>query len=265
MRTLLLAAALMLGTPLTATLGVVSVAHAAPDAGQMVTMLKTIDDRAQNNGDYASTVFIKQQENGKSDLVYEAQILRRDVSDKLVILFSKPTSEAGKGYLRVDNNLFFYDPSVGKWERRTERERIGGTNSQRSDFDQSRLSEEYAPAFVAEEKLGAYTTDHLKLSVKQGMDVASPVVDMWIDRASGNVLKRIDFALSGKKMRTTLYPEYIKKFSPSKKADVYVAKQILIYDEVEKGKNTTIVLRDVRLDPLDDAIFTKAWLESKSR
>jgi hypothetical protein len=66
-------------------------------------------------------------------------------------------------------------------------------------------------------------------------------------------------------LRTTLYPEYTKKFSPSKKADVYVAKQILIFDEVEKGKNTTIVLREVALDPLEDSIFTKAWLESKSR
>jgi hypothetical protein len=161
--------------------------------------------------------------------------------------------------------LFFYDPSVGKWERRTERERIGGTNSQRSDFDQSRLAEEYTPAFVREEPLGQYVTDHLKLTARSGVDVAYPVVELWIDRASGNVLKRQDFALSGRLMRTTLYPEYTRKFSPSKKADVYVAKQILIFDEVEKGKNTTVVLRDVKLDALDDAIFTKAWLEAKSR
>ena len=53
------------------------------------------------------------------------------------------------------------------------------------------------------------------------MCVAYPVVELWIDRASGNILKRLDFALSGKKMRTTLYPEYTKKFSPSKKADVW--------------------------------------------
>ncbi|MEN9786129.1 MAG: hypothetical protein RLZZ299_1393 [Pseudomonadota bacterium] len=240
-------------------------AFAAPDAAALERMLKVIDDRQQNNGDYASTVFIEQKEKGKSDLVYQANIYRRDVSDKLVILFAKPQSEAGKGYLRVDSNLFFYDPGVGKWERRTERERIGGTNSQRADFDQSRLAEEYTPAWVAEEKLGAFTTDRLKLSAKAGQDVAYPVVELWIDRASGNTLKRQDFALSGRLMRTTYYPEWLKKFSPSKKAEVYVPRQIRIFDEVEKGKSTTVVLQDWKLDSLDDSMFTKAWLESKSR
>ena len=62
-----------------------------------------------------------------------------------MILFTKPKTSAGQGYLRIDKNLWFYDPSVGKWERRTERERIGGTNSRRSDFDESRLAEEYDP------------------------------------------------------------------------------------------------------------------------
>ncbi len=261
MRTLV--RAVVLGLALAAS-GIPS-ALAAPDAPALVRMLQVIDDRQQNNGDYASTVFIEQKEKGKSDLVYQANIYRRDVSDKLVILFAKPQSEAGKGYLRVDSNLFFYDPSVGKWERRTERERIGGTNSQRSDFDQSRLAEEYAPAWVGEEKLGAFTTDHLKLSAKPGEDVAYPVVEVWIDRASGNTLKRQDFALSGRLMRTTYYPEWLKKFSPSKKAEVYVPRQIRIFDEVEKGKSTTVVLQDWKLDSLDDSMFTKAWLESKSR
>ena len=92
----------------------------------MVQMLKTIDDRQQNNGDWNSQVYIEQKEAGKSDLVYQANIYRQDDKDTLVILFVKPAAEAGKGYLRVDKNLFFYDPASGKWERRTERERIGG-------------------------------------------------------------------------------------------------------------------------------------------
>ena len=34
---------------------------------------------------------------------------------------------------------------------------------------------------------------------------------------------------------------------------------------LEKDKKTTIVMQQVDLDPLDPNIFTKAWLESKSR
>src|SRR5688572_9012207 len=90
-------------------------ALAQPSADELVGRLKTIDDRQQNSGDYTSLVFIEQKEQGKEDLVYQAVIYRRDLTDKLAILFTKPQSEAGKGYLRVDDNLFFYDPAVGAW------------------------------------------------------------------------------------------------------------------------------------------------------
>lgn len=240
-------------------------AFAAPSDPELVQMLETVDDRQENSGDYKSLVYIERKEKGKSDLVYQAVVYRRDVSDKLVILFLKPQSEAGKGYLRVDNNLFMYDPTVGKWERRTERERIGGTDSQRADFDQSRLAEEYTPTYVGEETLGKFTVHHLQLDVKEGVDVSYPVVHLWLDKATGNVLKRQEMALSGRLMRTAYYPEWQKLFSPSKGADVYFPKEIRIFDEIEKGNNTTVVIQEVDLSSLDDSLFTKAWLESKSR
>ncbi len=243
----------------------VSFAWASPDAAQLRQMLLTIDDRQQNSGDWTSLVFIEQKEQGKSDLVYEAVIYRRDVTDKLAILFTKPQSEAGKGYLRLDDNLFFYDPAVGQWERRTDRERIGGTGSNRQDFDQSRLAEEYDPTWIETAPLGKYTVEHVKLAVKTGVDVAYPGVELWIDQATGNILKRQDFSLSAKLMRTTFYPQWNKMFSPSKNAEVYFPKEIRIYDEVQTGNTTTVVMQSVDLDSLDDAIFTKAWLEAKSR
>jgi len=244
---------------------IAALAWAAPSADEMVGMLKVVDDRQANNGDWRSLVYIEQKEKDKSDLAYQAAVYRRDADDKLVILFIKPQAEAGKGYLRVDNNMFMFDPTVGKWERRTERERIGGTGSQRQDFDQSRLAEEYTPAFVAEEKLGQYSVNRIKLAVKSGVDVAYPLVELWLDRATGNVLKRQDFAESGRLMRTTYYPAWNKLYSESKKTEVYFPKEVRIYDEVEKGNQTTVVIQEVDLKALDPNIFTKAWLESKSR
>jgi outer membrane lipoprotein-sorting protein len=241
------------------------VSFAQPTPEQLVGKLRTVDDRQQNSGDFTSLVFIEQKEQGKSDLVYQAVVYRRDDTDKLAILFTKPQSEAGKGYLRVDNNLFFYDPAVGKWERRTERERIGGTGSNRQDFDQSRLAEEYDPSFVEEGTLGQFKVDHLLLTAKPGMDVAYATVRLWLDQSTGNVLKRQDFAVSGKLVRTTYYPQWNRVWSESKGAEVYFPQRILIYDEIQTGNQTTVVLQQVDLKPLDDAIFTKAYLESKSR
>lgn len=228
-------------------------------------LVKQVDERQRNVGDYHSVVYIERKERNKNDVVFEASVYRRDTTDKLVILFDKPKEEAGKGYLRVDKNLFLYDPTVGKWERRTERERIAGTDSRRNDFDESRLHEEYDAAFVEDGKLGQFAVHHLKLSAKASVDVAFPVVELWVDQASGNLLKRQELAVSGRLMRTTYYPKWNKLFSAAKKADVYVPGEIRIFDEVEKGNATTVVMRKVELDPLDDSIFTKAWLEARSR
>ncbi|MBT6491376.1 MAG: outer membrane lipoprotein-sorting protein, partial [Deltaproteobacteria bacterium] len=195
----------------------------------------------------------------------EAVIYRRDEQDKLMIMFTRPKAEAGKGYLRIDKNLFMYDPTVGKWERRTERERIGGTNSQRSDFDESRLALEFNPKYVGEEKLGKFKVHHLKLEAKKDADVAYPVMELWVDVKTSNILKQQERALSGRLMRTSYYPKWNKLYSQSKGEDIYFPKEIRIFDEIEKGKSTLVVMRKVDLRALDANIFTKAWLESKSR
>ncbi len=241
-------------------------AVAAPlNPDQMMELLKTIDDRQRNSGDYKSLVYLEQKEKDKNDIIRELLVYRRDADDKLMLVFTKPKSEEGKGYLRLDKNLWSYDPTVGKWDRTTERERIGGTNSRRSDFDESRLAEEYAPTFEGEEKLGKFDVYKLSLKAKEGIDVAFPVVHLWIDKDSKNTLKRQEFALSGRLMRTAYYPRWKKLYSESKKADVWFPEEIRIFDEVEKGNSTLVMIRSVDLRSLEANMFTKAWLESKSR
>lgn len=238
-------------------------AYALDQAG-VDAIVKELDERQRNSGDYKALCYIEQKERDKNDLVYQAVVYRRDDDDKLMILFLKPKAEAGKGYLRLDKNMFMYDPSVGKWERRTERERIMGTDSRRQDFDESRLAEEFEAKFVAAETIGKFPVNHLELKAKPGTDVAYPLLHLWVDHA-GNILKRQDHALSGRLMRTTYYPKWKKVFSASKGADVYYPEEIRIFDEVEKANRTTVVITEIDLNALSANIFTKAWLESKSR
>lgn len=237
----------------------------ALEAAEMKKMLEVIDDRQRNGGDYKALVYLEQKEKDKADTVREALVYRRDADDKLMILFTKPKGESGKGYLRLDKNLWSYDPGVGKWERRTERERIAGTDSRRADFDESRLAEEYEPKYEGEEALGKFKAHKVTLKAKAGLDVAYPVINLWVDKDTNNILKRQEFALSGRLMRTLYYPAWQKLFSESKSAEVWYPQQIRIYDEVEKANSTIILIKTVDLRPLEANIFTKAWLESKSR
>ena len=248
-----------------ATLLVARPASAELNKEQLVELLKVIDDRQRNGGDYKALAYIEQKQRDKTDTVFESVVYRRDADDKLMILFLQPKTEAGKGYLRIENNLWMYDPRTGKWERRTERERIGGTDSRRSDFDESRLAEEYEPAWKGEGKLGAFKTHILELKAKDGVDVAFPVIKLWVDVTNSNVLKREEYALSGRLMRTGYYPKWRKLYSESKKAEVWFPQEMRFFDEVDKSNQTTVLIKSVDLNSLEANLFTKAWLESKSR
>jgi len=241
-------------------------AHAAGKTkAELVELLKAVDVRQNSQGDWHSHIYMEQKEKDKVDVVYEGEVYRRSQDQKFVIVFTKPKASQGQGYLRIDQNLWFYDPAVGKWERRTERERIGGTNSRRSDFDESRLAEEYDPDDEGEQKLGAYTALALTLKGKPGIDLAFPVVKLWVDRDTKNVLKRQEFALSGRLLRTSYYPRWKKAYSESKKGDTWFPEEIRFFDEVEKANSTLILIKEVDFKALPQNLFTKAWLESKSR
>jgi len=240
-------------------------AHAAKSKDELVKILKSVDERQNSQGDWHSHIYMEQKEKDKVDVVYEGDVYRRSEDQKFVIVFTKPKASQGQGYLRIDQNLWFYDPAVGKWERRTERERIGGTNSRRSDFDESRLAIEYDASDDGETKLGAYTAQAMTLKGKPGIDLAFPVVKLWVDKDTLNVLKRQEFALSGRLLRTSYYPKWKKAYSESKHGDTWFPEEIRFYDEVEKANSTLILIKEVDFKPLPQNLFTKAWLESKSR
>jgi hypothetical protein len=256
---------LVVALQLAAWFGSQQIVHAALSPTELVELLKLIDERQQNQGDWQSHSYIEQREKNKTATVYDAVVLRRSSDRRFIMMFTAPKASAGQGYLRADNNLWFYDPALGKWERRTEREHIGGTNSRRSDFDESNLAAEYEPQDSGEEMLGAHKVQVLTLHAKPGLDLAYPMLKLWVDKTSATVLKRQEFALSGKLLRTAYYPKWKKIYSESKKADIWYAEEARIFDEVEKENTTVILVKSVDLHSLPANIFTKAWLESQSR
>ena len=258
----LLALALALAPAAARATPTVESSNGAVDVNKII---RAIDERQRNQGDWKALCYMEQKEKDKTDVVYELVVFRRDLANQQLFLFTKPKSEAGKGYLRLEKNMWFYDPGVGRWERRTERERIGGTDTRRSDLDESKLAEEYDASYLGAEKLGAYQVHKLELKVKPGVDVSFPVLRLWVDQATNNILKRQEFALSGRLMRTSYYPRWKKVWSESKKGDVWYPEEMRFFDEIEKANSTHIVIQQIDLRALEPNIFTKAWLESKSR
>ena len=113
--------------------------------------------------------------------------------------------------------------------------------------------------------LGKYHAQKLFLTGKAGLDLAFPTIRLWVDKDTKNVLKRQEYALSGRLLRTSYYPKWKKTLSSSKKADVWYPEEMRFYDEVEKANSTLILIKAVDTNALPPNLFTKAWLESKSR
>jgi hypothetical protein len=90
-------------------------ARAVRTRDELVKILQVVDERQSNSGDWRSAAYIEQKERDKVDVIYETQFFRRSADQKFMMLFTKPKASAGQGYLRIDKNLWFYDPAVGKW------------------------------------------------------------------------------------------------------------------------------------------------------
>ena len=88
------------------TLTLASPAFADMSKEEMHKLLEEIDTRQRNGGDYKALAYLEQKEKDKADVVRELLIYRRDADDKLMLLFTKPKSEEGKGYLRLDKDDF---------------------------------------------------------------------------------------------------------------------------------------------------------------
>lgn len=226
-------------------------------------LLAQIDQLSRFETDFNAEIYLQQKHREKGDLLYKMAVYRQDKSNHLTMLFLKPKTDAGKGYLMLDKNLFLYTPSTGDWTRVSE-DRISGTDTNLADFDDWNLSKEYNAQFVALETLGKFSVYHLSLSARPGEQVKAQKLDLWIEPNNHFALKVQEFTQSGRLLRTTYRTKW-QEVADEKNSKRFIPMETRIYDEVEKGNQTIMVIDHMTLSPLPQEIFTKAWLESKSR
>ncbi|MCX5729780.1 MAG: outer membrane lipoprotein-sorting protein, partial [Deltaproteobacteria bacterium] len=53
-------------------------------------VIRTIDERERNSGDWKALVYMEAKEKDKTDVVYELMVYRRDKEQKLLFLFLEP-------------------------------------------------------------------------------------------------------------------------------------------------------------------------------
>ncbi len=231
-----------------------------------IKILKDVDTRRKAKMDFRFRAQIDSREPSGHNRAMAVEVYRRDAANKTVILVTAPKVEAGRGYLESDRNLFFYDLQVGRWNRQTKRDTFEESSFRISDFSAAAFIRDYTAEFVGEEKLGELECLGLKLTSKPGADVEAPIMDLWVDKEGSTVLKRQEFGTAGKVMRTAYYPHYACFKSKADDGGPLCVPDIMhTFDGLVKGKTTKLEFADFQIGNLEDNIFTKAWLEARSR
>lgn len=246
-RTALLAALIATGMSLGAQ---------APD---FTAMLKTIDERSNfSEKDFSAKVRFVSDDPEKGHEVRAARTFRRDSNDTFLILFMEPESQLGQGYLKVDDNLWFYDPESRKFSHSSMKENMQGTDAKNSDFGQSALAADYKVTGWTEGKLGAFEVWTADLEATNN-EATYPFKKVSISKKDGLLLKSEDYSLSKRLLRTAYYTSYVKAGSS------FIADKVLYVDALVKGKKTQITFTEVSVAPLPDTVFTKAYVERVNR
>ncbi len=234
-------------------------AFADPD---YAAMLRKVDALVSfKDSDFSAEYTIDQIDAGGGKSSTVAAIFRRDKDQKFLILILSPDSDRGKGYLKIDDNFWLYDPISRAFSFTSTKERFQNSNARNSDFTQSSFASDYSVTGTRREKLGKF--DCWVVDLKALSDtVTFAITKLWISD-DNLVRKKEDYSLSGQILRTTAIPSYQEVGSH------YVPITMIILDNLQGrtvngnfvNDRTVITIAKPSLERLPDALFSKAYLE----
>ena len=229
-------------------------------------LLRSVDELVNfTNTDISAEYSIVKRDPGGSSSLTVATMFRRDRSDQFLILVLEPLIDKGKGYLKIGDNLWLYDPVGHSFTFTSAKERFQNSSARNSDFNRSNFSGDYKAVNSSQVKLGVWNCTVLELDALND-SVSFPKVKLWI--SEDNLIRKMeDYSLSGQLMRTTAIPQY-QKVGPK-----WLPASMIIFDHLKSKRinnrieyeRTTITISKPSLTDLPDSLFTKEYLERVNR
>jgi hypothetical protein len=258
-------------------------AFAGPD---FKSMLKAADDMLSFPGkDFSATYTVVDIKPNKPDSVKQWSFFRRDEKDQIVMLTLKPEAQKGEGVLKVDDDIYMWQPDVG-WTHYSMSKELQNTNAKTSDFRGGRLSEDYDITATASVTLGKYDAWEITLKAKTN-EVSYDWLKVYIRKDKPIVLMSKNFSPAesidkASLLRTVQYPP---KYVTVGGKELPVETRMV--DEVNTGNKTILSIatakdeqtgkdrylvsvgsvndKGVYSDHLPDSTFTKAFLEKANK
>jgi len=222
-------------------------------------ILRSIDDFGTfQSADFTADYTIVSQVPGEERSVFEARIFRRDREDKFLLIISEPALRRGEGYLQVGDTGWSYDPESREFAVFQLRDNFQGTDARTSDFAGTRLEDNYRVSAIIQGQLGSFPVYILTLEALNDR-VATPTMKIWVRQDNFLVLRQEDYSLSGRLLRTALFPSYARA------GGYFVPTRMLFVDNLNEGERTEVNVRNISFAPIPDNLFTRNYLERVSR
>jgi len=190
--------------------------------------------------------------------VMELEMYRKDQHSKFLVFFLAPKTEFGKGYLSINDTLWFYNPTTRELVRKTKKDSIGGSDAHSRDFEKSNLLKDWDARIIGKENIGAIPCYKLEMQARI-KDVAYPITHLWVRQDNFLPVKRMEYTYSRRLTQVLYYLSYIRS------GNNYIADKFLIINKLEPGKRTLVTVKQFSTRTIDEAFFTKAYLEKRSR
>jgi len=225
-------------------------------------LLREVDDLVNfKENDLSAEYIIEKKDPGGSTSTTMAAMFRRDRTDQFLILILEPIVDKGKGYLKIGDNLWLYDPVSRSFTFTSAKERFQNSSARNSDFNRSNYSEDYAVVAGKKEKLGKFDCTVLDLKALNNK-VSFPTVRIWV--SEDNLIRKIeDYSLSGQLMRTTAIPTYQKVGERWLPVTIVILDHLVFRNIAGKTEyeRTTITIKNPSLKTLPNSVYTKEYLE----
>lgn len=226
-----------------------------------------MDDLYSMEQDLTAKMKFTQKKVDEGIKVVEDIFYQRDREDKFLVVGITPESNRGNGYLRVGDNMWMYRRNTRTFQIMKREDSISGTDAKAGDLEKRKFTDLYQPKvdeqgkeMLFEEELGTAKIPVYRIVVVARVkDVTYPTEEYWVRRDNYLTLKRQSYALSGTLMQSAYFPKYTViegKYFPI---------QMIFMDEFEVGNKTMLEMSGISLAPIEDYVFTKAYLENLSK
>jgi outer membrane lipoprotein-sorting protein len=257
------AAAILLGTGCLAALGAQTSAppaagtssQAGDQAGPRAAALLLAAEGQKNFGgsDYSCELELATTDGGGTTKASTMRLFRRDSKRQLVALVLSPASEKGEGYLRLDDNLWFFDAETGSYVHRVLSDAVGDSEMDSGDMEPDSYTETYRVSGMETGRLGANEVDILTLE-EAGVQVY-PRIRLWLRKSDALLLKEEYFGASGRLIRYVLYPNHVRVGGRT------IASTAIYVDALDPARRTVVTVRSPSFAALPDYLFSKSFLE----